>query len=38
MPKQKQLSPKYQEWIDAGKKHNLSNAHIQMAREIDPLK
>jgi hypothetical protein len=34
MAKQKQLSPKYQEWIDVRKKHNLSHAHIQMAREL----
>lgn len=34
MVKQKQLSPKYQVWIDARRKYNLSNAHIQMAREL----
>jgi len=34
MAKQKQLSPKYQVWIDARKRHKLSNAHIQMAREL----
>lgn len=34
MAKQKQLSPKYQVWIDARKKFKLSHAHIQMAREI----
>ena len=34
MVKQKQLSPKYQVWIDARKRHKLSHAHIQMAREL----
>lgn len=34
MAKKKQLSPKYQVWIDARKRHNLSHAHIQMAREL----
>jgi len=34
MAKQKQLSPKYQVWIDARKRHKLSHAHIQMAREL----
>jgi hypothetical protein len=34
MAKQKQLSPKYQVWIDAPKRHKLSHAHIQMAREL----
>jgi len=34
MAKQKQLSPKYQVWIDARKRHRLSHAHIQMAREL----
>jgi hypothetical protein len=34
MAKQKQLSPKYQVWIDARKIHKLSHAHIQMAREL----
>ena len=28
------LSPKYQVWIDARKKFRLSQAHIQMAREL----
>ena len=32
--KKKQLSPKYQVWIDARKKFHLSHAHIQMAREL----
>jgi hypothetical protein len=30
----KQLSPKYQVWIDARKRFHLSHAHIQMAREL----
>jgi hypothetical protein len=30
----KQLSPKYQIWIDARKRLHLSHAHIQMAREL----
>lgn len=34
MEKQKQLSPKYQVWIDARKKYKLSHVHIQMAREL----
>ena len=34
MAKKKQLSPKYQVWIDARKKYKLSHAHIQMAREL----
>ncbi|MBU0988192.1 MAG: hypothetical protein KKH68_13170 [Proteobacteria bacterium] len=34
MAKQKQLSPKYQVWIDARKRHKLSHAHVQMAREL----
>ena len=34
MAKQKKLSPKYQVWIDARKRHKLSHAHIQMAREL----
>lgn len=33
MPK-KNLSPKYQPWIDARKRFHLSHAHIQMAREL----
>ncbi|MCD4819421.1 MAG: hypothetical protein K8S23_12085 [Candidatus Cloacimonetes bacterium] len=32
--KKKNLSPKYQVWIDARKKFKLSHAHIQMAREL----
>jgi hypothetical protein len=34
MAKQKQLSPEYQVWVDARKRHKLSHAHIQMAREL----
>jgi len=34
MVKHKQLSPKYQVWINARKRHKLSHAHIQMAREL----
>jgi hypothetical protein len=34
MAKRKQLSLKYQVWIDARKRHKLSHAHIQMAREL----
>jgi hypothetical protein len=25
---------KFQDWLDARKRHNLSHAHIQMAREL----
>jgi hypothetical protein len=32
--KKKQLSPKYQVWIDARKRYKLSHAQIQMAREL----
>ena len=28
------LPQKYQEWVDARKRHRLSHAHIQMAREL----
>jgi hypothetical protein len=34
MTNKKHLSPKYQIWIDARKRHQLSHAHIQMAREL----
>ena len=34
MTKKKNLSPKYQIWIDARKRFKLSHAHIQMAREL----
>ena len=30
----KNLSPKYQPWVDARKRFHLSDAHIQMAREL----
>lgn len=32
--KQKQLSPKFQIWVDARRRFRLSDAHIQMAREL----
>jgi len=32
--KKKQLSPKYQVWVDIRKRFHLSHAHIQMAREL----
>jgi len=32
--KAKRLPPKFQTWIDARKKHHLSNTHIQMAKEL----
>jgi len=32
--KMKNLSSKYQPWIDARKRFHLSHAHIQMAREL----
>jgi hypothetical protein len=28
------LSPKLQAWVDARKRHHLSHAHVQMAREL----
>ena len=28
------LPPKYQEWVDARKRHRLSHSHVQMAREL----
>ena len=34
MAKQKNLSPKYQPWVDARKRFRLSDMHIQMAREL----
>ena len=34
MAQQKQLSQKYQIWIDVRKKYKLSHAHVQMAREL----
>lgn len=30
----KNLSSKYQPWVDAQKRYHLSNEHIQMAREL----
>ena len=30
----KQLSPKYQVWVDARNRFHLSHAHVQMAREL----
>ena len=32
--RKKNLSPKYQQWVDARKRFHLSHAHIQMAREL----
>lgn len=32
--KQKNLSPKYQPWVDARERFHLSHAHVQMAREL----
>jgi hypothetical protein len=34
MAKKKKLPKKYQVWIDARKRFRLSDAHIQMAREL----
>ena len=34
MPKKKSLHPKVQVWIDARKRHHLSHAQVQMAREL----
>ena len=34
MKKNNRLSPKYQVWIDVRKRFHLSDAHIQMAREL----
>lgn len=34
MPKKKNLNPKVQVWIDARKRHHLSHAQVQMAREL----
>jgi len=34
MTKQKRLSTKHQVWIDARKRFHLSDAHVQMAREL----
>jgi len=32
--KKKRIPEKYQIWIDARRRHHLSDAHIQMAREL----
>jgi hypothetical protein len=32
--RKKNLSPKYQPWVDARKRFHLSHAHVQMAREL----
>ena len=32
--KTRKLDPKLQAWIDARKRHRLSHAHVQMAREL----
>ena len=32
--RKKNLSPKYQPWVDTRKRFHLSHAHIQMAREL----
>ncbi len=34
MAKKKRISEKYQVWIDARKRHHLTHAQIQMAREL----
>ena len=34
MSKQKVIPEKYRVWIEARKKHRLSHAHVQMAREL----
>ena len=34
MSKKKRIPDKYQIWIDARKRHHLSDLHIQMAREL----
>jgi len=34
MSKKKRIPEKYQVWIDARKRYRLSDAHIQMAREL----
>ena len=34
MPKKAKTPEKYQAWINVRKKHHLSHAHIQMAREL----
>ena len=32
--KTRRLNPKWQEWIEARKRHHLSNAQVQMARDL----
>lgn len=32
--KANRLPPKFQDWVDARKRHHLSHTHIQMAREL----
>ncbi len=34
MAKKTKLNPNLQAWIDARKRHRLSHAHVQMAREL----
>lgn len=34
MAKKTRLDPRLQAWIDARKRHHLSHAHVQMAREL----
>jgi hypothetical protein len=34
MGKKKRIPEKYQIWIDARRRYHLSDAHIQMAREL----
>ena len=34
MVKPKALPPRLQAWVDARKRHRLSHAHVQMAREL----
>lgn len=34
MAKKKKINPKMQAWIDARKRHHLSHAQVQMAREL----
>ena len=34
MAKKTKLDPRLQAWVDARKRHHLSHAHVQMAREL----
>ena len=34
MAKRKKLNPKMQAWVDARKRHRLTHAQVQMAREL----